>query len=131
MWVPHDTRDTIVDFITYWAKRAKIPAYQLLKWLDLSASKYGNWKHRYGKANEHNGLIPRDFWLERWEQERIIDYFRNYPLEGYRRLTFMMLDDNMVAVSPSTVYRVLKNAGLMKRWAGKESKKGSNLRTKY
>jgi putative transposase len=29
------------------------------------------------------------------------------PLEGYRRLTFMMLDADVVAVSPSSVWRVL------------------------
>jgi hypothetical protein len=29
-----------------------------------------------------------------------------FPLEGYRRLTFMMLDRNVVAVSPSSAYRV-------------------------
>jgi putative transposase len=34
-----------------------------------------------------------------------------YPLEGYRRLAYMMLDADIVAVSPSSVYRVLKAAG--------------------
>lgn len=34
-----------------------------------------------------------------------------YPLEGYRRLAFMMLDADVVAVSPSSGYRVLKQAG--------------------
>lgn len=28
----------------------------------------------------------------------------SHPLEGYRRLTFMMLDDDIVAISPSTIY---------------------------
>jgi Fe2+ or Zn2+ uptake regulation protein len=28
----------------------------------------------------------------------------------------MMLDEDIVAVSPSTVYRVLSSAGLLKRW---------------
>jgi hypothetical protein len=30
----------------------------------------------------------------------------------------MMLDRDIVAVSPSTAYRVLKAAGLIKRWNG-------------
>ena len=111
--MPHDTRDAIIDFISYWVKRAEIPACQLRSWLDLSASKYGNWQQRYGKVNEHNCMIPRDFWLERWEQQRIIDYYQANPDEGYRRLTFMMLDEDVVAVSPSSVYRVLKKHGLL------------------
>lgn len=37
------------------------------------------------------------------------------PLEGYRWLAFMMLDRDVVRVSPSTVYRVLPSQGLQKR----------------
>ena len=127
MWVPHDTRDTIVDFISYWVKRTELPAYRLRGWLELSASKHGNWQKRYGKVNEHNGLIPRDFWLEKWEQQRIVDFHKANSDEGYRRLTFMMLDNDVVAVSPSSVYRVLKKAGLLQRWAPKATQKGNGF----
>jgi len=48
-------------------------------------------------------------------------------LEGYRRLTFMMLDQDIVAVSPSSVYRVLKKANLLRRWSTKPSKKGTGF----
>jgi hypothetical protein len=27
----------------------------------------------YGKANEHNGQIPSDCWLEDWEKQAILD----------------------------------------------------------
>ena len=60
-----------------------------------------------GKANEHNHLVPRDHWLEKWERDAIVSFFHKYPLEGYRRLCFMMLDRDIVAVSPASVYRVL------------------------
>jgi hypothetical protein len=72
-------------------------------WLGISSSKFYNWQKRYGKVNEHNGLVLRDFWLEEWEKEAIIAFHEQYPLEGYRRLSFMMLDRNIVALSPSTV----------------------------
>lgn len=126
-WVPHDTRDAIVDFIRYWVNRTGVPAYRMRTWLGLSASTYGTWQKRYGKVNEHNGLIPRDFWLEQWEQQRIIEYYQANPHEGYRRLTFMMLDNDVVAVSPSSVYRVLKRAGLLHRWASKPNQKGTGF----
>ena len=71
--------------------------------------------------------MPRDFWLEEWEKQAIVDFHQQHPLEGYRRLTFMMLDEDVVAVSPSSVYRVLKQAGLMDRWNGKTSKKGTGF----
>lgn len=97
---------------------------RFIAWLGIAPSKYYDWQNRYGKANEHNALIPRDFWLEDWEKRAIVGFFLEHPLEGYRRLTFMMLDRNVVAVSPSSVYRVLSAADLLRRWNGKTSKKG-------
>jgi len=34
-------------------------------------------------------LGSRDFWLELWEKEAIIDFDLKNPLQGSRRLTFM------------------------------------------
>jgi transposase InsO family protein len=61
--------------------------------------------------------------LEPWEQEAIIGFHLKNPLEGDRRLTFMMLDADVVAVSPASVWRVLKQAGLLSRWESKRSRK--------
>jgi len=83
-----------------------LPANRLLGWMALATNKFHQWRNRYGKANEHNGKVPRDWWLEDWEKQAISDYFDRHPLQGYRRLTFMMLDDDVVAVSPSSTYRV-------------------------
>jgi putative transposase len=57
----------------------------------------------------------------------IINFHLKNPLEGYRRLTFMMLDADVVAVSPSSVWRVLGQAGLLKKWNQKLSKKGTGF----
>jgi putative transposase len=93
----------------------------------LGTSKFHDWKKRYGKVQEHNGKIPRDFWLEDWERQAILDFHDRNPLEGYRRLTFMMLDDDVVAVSPASVYRVLKAARRLDRKWQKSSKKGTGF----
>ena len=77
--------------------------------------------------NEHNGWVPRDFWLEEWEKQAIVGCHLKNPLEGYRRQTFMMLDDDIVAVSPSSVWRVLSQAGLLSKWNCKPSKKGTGF----
>jgi transposase InsO family protein len=98
-----------------------------VEWLAVSKSKFHTWINRYGKANEHNAPIPRDFWLEEWERQAIIAFYHNNPLEGYRRLTFMMLDQNIVAVSPASTWRVLSKAGLLEKWNKKPSKKGTGF----
>ena len=98
-----------------------------IEWLSVGKSKFHKWLDRYGKANEHNAPIPRDFWLEEWEREAIIRFCIDNPLEGYRRLTFMMLDRDIVAVSPASTWRVLSKAGLLERWNKKPTKKGTGF----
>ena len=125
--MPHDVRDQIVDFVRCWSEKTEIGAGRFIGWLGVTASKFYSWRERYGRVNEHNGWIPRDFWLEDWEKKAIVDFHLKNPLEGYRRLTFMMLDADVVAVSPSSVWRVLGQAGLLKKWNGKESRKGTGF----
>jgi putative transposase len=120
-------RDQIVNFVRRWAEKAGIGAGRFIEWLSIQASKFYDWRERYGQTNEHNGWVPRDFWLEQWEKEAIVDFHLKNPLEGYRRLTFMMLDQDVVAVSPSSVWRVLGQAGLLSKWKGKPSKKGTGF----
>ena len=124
IWVAHDVRDHIIDFIRHWSKKTEIADSQLIQWIKLPKSKYYDWIKRYGHANEHNAKVPRDHWLEDWEKEAIKKFYLENPLEGYRRCTFMMLDQNIVAVSPSSVYRVLRNADLLRKWNPKSTAKG-------
>ncbi len=111
----------------HWSERSEICYEQLLRWIQLSSRKFRDWRGRYGKANEHNHLVPRDHWLEKWEKEAIVKFFHEYPLEGYRRLCFMMLDRDIVAVSPASVYRVLKAEGLLANRWNKPSRKGTGF----
>lgn len=99
----------------------------MLTWLGIWSSTFCGWKRNYGKAYEHNGWIPRDHWLESWEKDAIVQFHHDHPLEGYRRLTYMMLDANVVAVSAASVYRVLSQAGLMRRNQSSPSKKGTGF----
>lgn len=116
-----------MDFVQRWSTKSEISTWCFILWLGISSSKYYSWISRYGKVNEHNAWIPRDHWLEEWEKKAIQEFYHENPLEGYRRLTFMMLDQNVVAVSPSSVYRVLRNAGLLQKWNGTPSKKGTGF----
>jgi putative transposase len=117
----------VVDYIRYWSDKTGIKATKMVRWVGIDRSKYYDWACRYGKVNEHNAWIPRDFWLGDWESRAIIAYYHAHPLEGYRRLTYMMMDDDIVAVSPSSVYRVLSGDSLLSRWKHKASKKGTGF----
>jgi putative transposase len=125
--VPHDVRDQLIDFVRDWSDKTDLPVCRFLPWIGISTSKFHDWKKRFGKANEHNALVPRDHWLGDDEKQRIHAFARAHPLDGYRRLTFMMLDDDVAAASPATVYRVLKNAGLLAGSSPNPTKKGTGF----
>jgi transposase InsO family protein len=125
--VPHDSRDQLVDFVRAWSDKTDLPVCRFLSWLGISTSKFHDWKHRFGKVNEHNAWVPRDHWLTDDEKQRICAFARAHQLEGYRRLTFMMLDANEVACSPASVYRVLKANGLLAGSTPNITKKGTGF----
>lgn len=103
--------------------------------IGINRVKYYDWLNRVNLPNHHNGQQPRKRWLTPEEQQSIIDYARKYIgsheyylKDGYRRITYNGIDDNMFACCPSTVYRVLSKAGLLTKWKNKtHSKKGKGF----
>ncbi|MBK9333640.1 MAG: DDE-type integrase/transposase/recombinase [Ignavibacteria bacterium] len=96
--------------------------------INISTSNYYSWNSRQGLPNNHNGIIPKINWTLDWERQAVISYALAHPGEGYRRLTYMMIDENIVALSPSSVYRILKRAGLLNKWnQTKKSSKGKGF----
>jgi hypothetical protein len=78
-----------VDFVRRWSEKAEIGVGRFIPWLGVTASKFYDWRQRYGRVNEHNGWVPRDFWLELWEKEAIIEFSSEEPtgrLERDRKL---------------------------------------------
>jgi len=127
-WVELDVRDDVVFYVEDRSAQSGIPIHMLVKWIGINRGKFYEWRRRVGIENRHNGKFPKTHWLLSWEREAIIDYARRYRSEylvhnrdGYRRLTYMMLDEDVVAVSSSTTYRVLKDAELLNRWNTKRS----------
>ena len=114
-WVEPETRDQIVDFITHWSKRTRRPIEALLADAGLAVGKFYDWRKRYGARNQHNGHVPRNFWLEEGEKQRILAFQALHPGIGYRRLTEMMRATDLISASPASVWRVLRQAGRLRR----------------
>jgi putative transposase len=126
-WVKPEVREAVVELVDYGTGRVGLPCKRLLRWLGLAPAKYYDWKRRQGQPNHHNGQIPSRHWLLPWEREVIIAFAQGHPLDGYRRLCYRMIDEAIVACAPSTVYRVLKSAGLLQAWEVKASSKGQGF----
>ena len=125
--MPPDTRDAVVDFVRSFHTRTELSTRWIVEHLAIAPTQFYRWAERYGRVNTHNGQIPRDHWVTPEERAAILAYHDTHAPEGYRRITFMMLDADVVAVSPATVYRVLKAAGVLDRWNGRPSKKGTGF----
>ena len=54
-WIPHDTRDQVIDFVRRWSTASEIVVCTFILWLGMASSKFYSWQERYGKVNEHNG----------------------------------------------------------------------------
>ncbi len=116
-----------MDFVAAWSTKTELAVERFVAWLGVARGKFFDWRKRYGKANEHNALVPRDHWITADERQKILAFFDDNPLEGYRRLAFMMIDRDLVFVSPATVYRVLAQGGRLDRWNKRPSKKGTGF----
>lgn len=126
-WVEPPTRDDVVETVERCAARSTWSVSRLLERIGLTRHRFYDWRRRRSQANRHNASTPKDGWLRAWEKEAIVAFRRSHSDAGYRRLAYMMLDADVVAVSPSSVRRVLDAAGLMKRWTSGPSKKGKGF----
>lgn len=136
LWVDVDIRDCIVLYIGSMLQKTELSLRWFLQMIGIQKAKYYTWKSRLGIANRHNQSLPKRNWLLEWERDAIIHYAKNhysendyYLRDGYRRLTYRMLDEDIAAVSPSSVYRILKSEGLLNQWnTAKTSSKGTGFK---
>ena len=117
----------MVDCVRKWSEKTDISLRTILPWAGIYSGTFCKWTRHYGQAYEHNAKIPRDHWLTPEEQLAIVRFHDAHPLNGYRRLTYMMLDADVVACSATSVYRVLHKHGLLNRFSRKASRKGTGF----
>ncbi len=126
-WVSPDRRDEVVDCLRSLSTRTDLPVRPMLRQLGIARAKYARWTTSYGAVATPRGPVPREHWLTQAERDGILLFHAQHPLDGYRALTYLMLDAGTVAVSPTSVYRVLKAAGRLDRWTRTPSKKGTGF----
>lgn len=99
-------------------RRSQWPLEPILSRLELPRSLYFAWKERAGRGHlqDRPSVPERAHRLLPEESEAIRAFALRHPKVGYRKLTYMMLDQDVVAVSESAVYRMLREANLLSRW---------------
>ena len=92
---------------------------RILRRLGFPKSRYYAWRLRHrvdrlddlvpGTRRSPHAILPE-------EKAAVIAYAMEHTREGYRRLAWMMVDEDVAYVSPSSVYRILDDEDLLYRW---------------
>lgn len=120
-------RDEIVELVDCLALKTGVSISTVLRKIEISKPRFYDWKKRLGTPNQHNGLIPKDSWITANEREAILRYYSKHPGNGCKRLSYMMIDEDIAYVSHNTVYRVLKSKGLLDPKPNNPSLKGTGF----
>ena len=107
-------------------KRSGWPVWQTLQALEIAPGTYYRWCRAMADGRPR-ARSPAGSMYELLDSEReaIIDYALKHPEVRHRQLAWKMLDEGVVAVSASSVYRVLREANLVSGWRPKPKVKGS------
>ena len=91
---------------------------RILHQLGLTKARYRDWVRRAATdaltdrapiAANRDGILVE-------EREAVIQYALAHPKDGYRRLTWQMIDADVAYLSESSVYRILQTSDLLARW---------------
>lgn len=86
--------------------------------MGLPKARYYDWKKRAEADRLADvrsvGICPWALLSE--EMEAAIEFALAHPRDGYRRLCWQAVDEDVVCMSPSSFYRVLDDADLLYRW---------------
>ena len=99
-------------------KREEFPVRKSLEVLGLPPRTYHRWVRSRGKGARPEGVLPKGHWILPEEREAILAFKRQHPSLGAKRLSFMMLDLNVAAVSPPSVWRVWKASRSLQQMDG-------------
>lgn len=128
--MPVELQREVIAIVKQTQARTRWPVRRILRHLEVAPASYHRWRSRFGAAGGidgastlADGAAPASraspsslFQTLPSERQSILDYACSHPELRHRELAWRMLDDDVCAVSPSTVYRVLWQADLVCRW---------------
>ena len=103
-WTEPDIRDKVVAFIAIKKEQTDFSQSRLLSLLYFERQKFYTWKQAYGRPWLYSCNLPSSEQITQNEKEAIISFYQAYPNDGYRRCTYMMIDQDIAYVQPSSVY---------------------------
>jgi putative transposase len=100
-------------------RRSDWPARKTLAALGIASRSYYRWLKEEAWAKDRPAEPPTPvspYQALSEEKKAVIAYARKHPELRHRELSWRMVDEDVALLSPSTVYRVLKEANLVCPW---------------
>ena len=117
--MPEVYRELIKESVIRAKEESGFSIRKSLKMLGIHPSTYYNWRdikrmdNNVGYPKHPDTILPE-------EKEKVIAYALAHPNIRHRVLAWSMVDDNVVFISPSSVYKILREADLVCRWKPKD-----------
>jgi transposase InsO family protein len=124
--LPTQVREEIIEYVQKTKQRSNWKLNEIVGVLGISRARYYDWLRQRGQEKIDNTIRESvcPFRALLWEKTACVSYALSHPQEGYRRLAWKMVDEDVVHLSPSSVYRILDQRDLLYRW--KRSNSGAS-----
>jgi putative transposase len=104
----------IVKDLKIQQERTGYSVRKLLRIYGISPATYYGWFHADGTVQNRRPKRSNNYLKLLQEEREEVKTFRfQYPEEGYRKFTWMMVDQNIAYISESSVYRLLKELEML------------------
>jgi putative transposase len=117
--VPAELQKRVHEEVEQARRRSGWPAKQTLAALGIARRSYYRWlrEEAWARALPSAPVKPvQPYEALPEEREAVLNYARRHPELRHRELAWRMVDEDVVYLSPSTVYRILKAAQLVCPW---------------
>lgn len=125
--IPEAMRTQVEHEVATAARRAGWPASWTLPALGVGRSSYYRWQRQRAGVQEPGVLnarpLPPPTKILEEERKAIVEYALQYPEIRHRELAWKMVDEDVAYVAPSTVYRVLRQEGLVCQWSPRRKRR--------
>jgi putative transposase len=117
--LPPELQKRVYEEVEQARRRSGWPAKKTLAALGLPRRTYYRWlrEEAWARALPAEPVRPvQPYEALPEEKAAVVDYARKHPELRHRELAWRMVDEDVVCLSPSTVYRILKTANLVCPW---------------
>lgn len=124
--MPPELQKRVHEEVEQTRKRSGWPARRTLAALGIAPRSYYRWlkEEAWAKDRPKEPLPPVSPYEALSEEKKaVITYARRHPELRHRELAWRMVDEDVAYLSPSTVYRVLKEANLVCPWRRRTKRK--------